>query len=426
MRLALAVGITCAVVAAGETVTFHKDVLPVLQARCQECHRAGEIGPMSLMSYAEARPWAKSIKAAVVSKKMPPWFADPATGHFQNDRSLSKKEIETLVAWADNGAPEGDAKDAPRPRTFVEGWNIGKPDMIVEMPVDYEVPAKGTIEYTYIIVPTGFKEDRWVKEMEVRPGNRAVVHHANIYIRHPESKWLRQYPVGVPFVPAEQKTSTTANAGLIDDNVAGYTPGKQTVVLASDQAKLIPAGSDIVFQMHYTANGKDGRDRTKLGMIFSKTPPAERVARINAANATFAIPPGAADYRVDGSVTLQADAELVSLKPHMHLRGKWMEFRAVYPTGEKEVLLSVPRYDFNWQLEFVLDHPKKLPKGTRLEASGGFDNSANNPSNPDPKATVRWGDQSWEEMMVGFFEVAFDPKLDIPNLVGSQAALEAR
>src|ERR1700688_3324737 len=250
------------------SVTFNRDVLPVLQKNCQSCHRPGEVAPMSLLTYKEARPWAAAIKAAVLSKKMPPWFADPKYGHFMNDRSLSQAEIDTLAAWSDAGAPEGNAKDKPAPVEWVDGWNISKPDQVVEMPVELEVPAKGTVEYTYMIVPTGFTEDKWVQAMEVRPSNRAVVHHANIYIRRPGSPWLRQYPVGVAFVPEEQKSSSSAGAPLLDENVAGYTPGKQTVELKSDQAKLIPAGSDIVFQVHYTANGTAATDRSKVGFVF--------------------------------------------------------------------------------------------------------------------------------------------------------------
>jgi hypothetical protein len=401
---------------AARPVTFNRDVLPILQEHCQTCHRPGEVGPMALLTYEGTRPWAKAMKAAVLSRKMPPWFADPKYGHFSNDRSLSESDINTLTAWADTGAVEGDAKDKPAPVQWVDGWNIPKPDLIVEMPHEIDVPAKGTVEYTYIIVPTGFTKDTWVEQMEMRPGNRAVVHHANIYIRRPNSPWLRNYPVGVPFVPEEQKTSSTAGAPLADENIAGYVPGKQTVVLSPGKAKLIPAGSDIVFQMHYTANGTAAKDRTKLGMVLAKEQPEMRVARIYAANNKFVIPPGAGDYKVEASTTLQQETTLVSLKPHMHLRGKWMEFRAVYPNGEKEILLNVPHYDFNWQLEFTLAQPKVLPKGTRLEMSCGFDNSVNNKSNPDPAKEVRWGDQSWEEMAIAYFEVGFNPKLDIPNL----------
>jgi len=407
------------------SVTFNKDVLPILQANCQTCHRPGEIGPMPLLTYDGTRPWAKAIKAAVASRKMPPWFADPKFGHWANDRSLAQSDINKLVAWADNGAPEGDAKDRPAPVQWTEGWNIPKPDLVVEMPVEYKVPAKGTIEYTYMIVPTGFTEDKWVQSMEVRPGNRAVVHHANVYIRRPGSKWLREYPVGVPFVPTEQKTSSSAGAPLIDENVAGFTPGKQTVTLSGSDAKLIPAGSDIVFQIHYTANGQEGADRTKIGFVFSKRAPEMRVARIYAANGSFAIPPGDGDYKVEAAATLKTETTLVSLKPHMHLRGKAMEFRAVYPTGEKEILLNVPRYDFNWQTEFILDKPKVLPKGTRLEVTAEFDNSPNNKFNPDPTKLVKWGDQSWDEMAIGYFEVGFPTKMDLSDVLtinGAQLA----
>jgi hypothetical protein len=408
--------------ASASSPTFNKDVLPILQRNCQTCHRPGEIGPMPLLTYEGTRPWAKAIKVAVLSRKMPPWFADPKYGHWANDRSLSAGEINTLSAWADAGAPEGEAKDKPAPVQWTEGWNIPKPDLVVEMPVEYRVPAKGTIEYTYMIVPTGFTEDKWVQQMEVRPGNRAVVHHANVYIRRPGSQWLRQYPVGVPFVPTEQKTSSSAGAPLIDENVAGFTPGKQTVTLTDNEAKLIPAGSDIVFQMHYTANGTEAEDRTKIGFVFAKHPPEQRVARIYAANASFAIPPGASDYRVEASTVLKTDTTLVSLKPHMHLRGKAMEFRAVYPNGETEILLNVPRYDFNWQTEFILDKPKVLPKGTRLEVTATFDNSPNNKYNPDPSKTVKWGDQSWEEMAIGYFEIGFPIQLDLSDVLTIKGA----
>ncbi|MGA2713790.1 MAG: cytochrome c [Bryobacteraceae bacterium] len=411
-------GMIFATLASGaeSSVTFNKDVLPILQRDCQTCHRPGEIGPMPLLTYQGTRPWAKAIKTAVLSKQMPPWFADPKHGQFANDRSLSPADVKTLAAWADAGAPEGDAKDRPAPVQFVDGWNIPQPDLVVEMPVEYEVPASGTVEYTYVIVPTGFTEDKWVQAMEVRPSNRAVVHHANVYIRRPGSPWLRKYPVGVPFVPAEQKNSSSAGAPLLDENVAGFTPGKQTVVLTPGEAKLIPPGSDIVFQLHYTPNGTALKDRTKIGFVFAKTPPEKRVARIYAANNSFTIPPGAQEYRVEASTTLQADSVLVSLKPHMHLRGKSMEFRAVYPTGEKEILLNVPQYSFNWQLEFILAHPKTLPRGTRLEVTATFDNSPNNPYNPDPAKAVRWGDQTWEEMAIGYFEVGFSPSLDLTDL----------
>jgi hypothetical protein len=407
-------------------VTFHKDVEPVLQAHCQGCHRPGEIGPMSLLSYDQARPWAKAIRNAVLTRKMPPWSADPKVGRYRNDPSLSEGEIATLKTWADMGAAEGDSKDAPPPRKFVDGWNIGEPDAVFEMPIEYDVPTSGTIEYTYVILPLNFKEDQWVQATEARPGNRAVVHHVAAWVRTPGSKWLRDYPVGVPFVPSprpgsEKRTSDGDRAieGTInDERVVSYAPGRPAWVFQPGEALLIKAGSDLVLQLHYTANGKPAKDRTKIGMVFAKNPPLKRVMFLAATNQSFVIPPGESAYAVDTKAVLTADAELISLTPHMHLRGKAMEYRAVYPTGERETLLRVPQYDFYWQHLYEPETTKLLPKGTRLEVTGVFDNSANNPHNPDPKAEVRWGDQSWEEMMVGFFHLAFDPKIDPRDLLG--------
>jgi hypothetical protein len=376
---------------------------------------------MSLLTFAEVRPWAKAIKQAVVQRRMPPWYADGNVGRFHNNPSLSQKEIDTLSAWVDAGAIEGDPKDTPRPRVFVEGWNIGNPDFVVEMPKSYEVPPTGTIEYTYIIVPTGFKEDRWVAGAEYRPGNRAIVHHSTVFVRPPDSPWLRKYPIGEFFVPQEQirtpatprpAATTNAGANALNTRIAGYVPGRPERTLLSGYGMLIPAGSDLVFQLHYTANGKPAADRSRVGFVFARTPPQKRVVSFSAFNDGFAIPPGAADYAVSGTGVLNVDAELIEVYPHMHLRGKAMNLTAVYPSGQREELLRVPNYDFNWQLLYELEQPKKLPAGTRLIADGVFDNSANNRHNPDPKATVRWGDQSWDEMMAGFFVVAVSTSTD--------------
>jgi len=373
---------------------------------------------MPLLSYGDARPWAKAIKEAVLSRKMPPWFADPHAGKFRNDGSLSPAEIQTLAAWADSGALEGDSKDAPPPRAFFTGWRIGKPDLVTEMPEEYAVPATGTVEYTYVIIPSGFTEDRWIERAELRPGNRALMHHASAWIRPRESRWLRNYAAGKAFVPAEQTrrepgrllSATFAGLTPMDEALVGYAPGRPPVELTPGQAILVPAGADFVFQLHYTPNGKPARDRTKLGIVFAKRPVTERVFKGGISKDDFVIPPGAPNHPVSGSMTVNADCQLLSLRPHMHLRGKSMEFRAVYPTGEKEILLLVPRYSFNWQFDYVLERPKLLPKGTRIEVSATFDNSPNNPANPDPKAEVRWGDQTWEEMMTGQFEIAIDAK----------------
>ncbi len=392
--------------------TFHKEILPLLQKHCHGCHRAGEAAPMAFSGYQQVRPWAKAIKASVLSRQMPPWFADPAYGKFHNARGLAAVEIETIAAWVEAGAPEGDPSEAPEPVAFVEGWNIGKPDLEIAMPGAYEVPASGTVEYTYVIVPTGLKEDAWVQAAEVRPGSRAVVHHVIAFIREPGSKWMRAYEPGVPFVPrGDRGGGETASELLV-----GYAPGLPPAVLQPGTAKLLKAGSDIVLQLHYTTNGGKVSDRTRLGLIFASEPPRERVMTLAAMNTKFVIPAGAPNHRVDSEFTLRADARLIGLMPHMHLRGKDFLYRAVYPTGEEETLLSVPRYDFNWQLWYYLAEPKTMPKGTRLECTAHFDNSANNPANPDAAKQVKWGDQSWEEMMIGWFDVAFDRAMDPARL----------
>jgi hypothetical protein len=392
--------------AMGGEVTFHRDVLPILQKNCQGCHRAGEAAPMAFGSYKETRPWAKAIKESVLSQRMPPWYADPHVGKFQNARVLSVAERETLVRWADTGAAAGEEKDAPPAMRWAEGWSIGQPDLVVEMPEPYAVPASGTVEYTYFIVPTGFKEDTWVRAAEARPGQRAVVHHIIAFVREPGSQWMREYPVGKGFVPSKSKKNRGESGG--GEFLTGYAPGAVPEILNDGQAKLIKAGSDIVFQMHYTANGKEAMDKSRLGLVLAKGPVKQRVLTLAAQDRKFVIPAGAPNHEVSGGMTLHAASELTALFPHMHVRGKAFEIRAVYPTGESEVLLKVPRYDFNWQLAYRLETPKKLPKGTRIEATGWFDNSVNNKWNPDATQDVRWGDQSWEEMMIGFFNVAID------------------
>jgi hypothetical protein len=369
---------------------------------------------MSFLTYKETRPWAKAIREAVRLKKMPPWYADPHVGKFANDRSMTPTEIDTLVRWADAGAPEGDPHDAPAPIAFVQGWNIGKPDMVVEMPSEYEVPASGTIEYTYFIVPTGFTEDRWVRQAEIRPGNRRVVHHVIAFIREPGSKWLTGAKPGIPFVP---KKGDPNGGGFGGQWLVGYAPGFVPDMLKPGQARLIKAGSDIVLQMHYTASGKAERDRSKVGIVFATEPPKQRVYTLAAATDKFVIPPGVENHRVDASITLDQDVEITALIPHMHLRGKAFEYRIAWPDGRKENVLRVPKYDFNWQLTYIPDKPIRLRKGTVVESSAWYDNSPNNPNNPDPRAEVRHGDQSWEEMMIGFFNVAFDPAVRPQDLV---------
>jgi mono/diheme cytochrome c family protein len=411
------------VAAPAKDVTFHRDIEPILQQRCQDCHRPGEAAPMSLLSYQDARPWAKAIREAVVGKKMPPWFADPAHGSFANDRRMPQAEIDRIVAWVDGGAKEGNAKDAPKPRTFTAGWAMGKPDAVVEMPVEFQVPATGTVEYTYFVVPTGFTEDKWVRNVEVRAGDPRVVHHVVVEVRPPGVKFLTDVKPGEAFVPDKKPKARKPDTGegaleLEEMEVAGvYVPGGVPYYLKPGQARLIPAGSDLIFQMHYTTKGKAAVDRSRVGFQFANTPPVERVVNTLVSNRNLHIPAGAADHEVVAKVTLQADSTLLSMFPHMHVRGKAFEYRATYPNGESEILLNVPGYDFNWQVTYYLNQPKLLPKGTVLECVAKYDNSPNNRFNPDASKEVWWGDQTWEEMLVGFVDLAIPVKVDPMSLV---------
>ena len=405
----LTVVLTFAVSAVAATnssgVTFNKEVLPILQKRCQDCHRPGEAAPMSLMTYQDARPWAKAIREAVVTRKMPPWFADPHVGKFANDRSLSQAEIDTLTAWADGGATEGNPKDAPAPRQFVDGWNLGQPDLVLETPNAFNVPATGQVEYQYVIIPTKLTEDRWIQATEVRPGNRAVMHHVIVFIREPGSKWMSDATPGAAFVPPRGNRGAQLTAGL-----GSYVPGQVVVAPAETprRATLLKAGSDLVFQLHYTPNGTATTDKTKIGIIFAKDAPSTRLVGGNSATLKLAIPPGDSNYKVEASSTLQYDCDLISMMPHAHLRGKAFEYRIVRPDGQTETVLSVPHYNFNWQLTYYLEKPIHLTKGTKVEVTGWYDNSVNNPFNPDPSKEVHWGEQTWEEMMMGYFNVAVD------------------
>ena len=399
--------------AASAPPTFYRDVLPILQQHCQSCHRPGEIGPPPLLTYEQAHAKARAIATEVKEKKMPPWFADSRFGHFANDPSLSPAEIETLVAWAGAGAPAGVPGDAPPARQWAAGWNIPQPDVIVQMPKPVELPPSGDIEYTYEIVPTGFTEGKWVQLCEVRPSSRESVHHAVVYIRPPDSKWLRRAPLGVPFTASDMadEQSIRDTHWTDSDILLVYAPGSSPDILPAGMAKFIPAGSDLVFQMHYMAHGHAASDRASLGIVFAKGPPKQRVLTLQLTNDHFVIPPRADDYRVEARGTLPNDAVLLSFLPHMHLRGKQFEYNIIQPDGKIETLLRV-HWDFFWQLSYRLAEPRALGAGTTLQEVAWYDNSKNNPHNPDPESPVRWGDQTYDEMMVGFFDVAVRADLD--------------
>jgi len=385
-----------AVAAAGNSsvngVTFTKDVAPILYNRCVDCHRPGEIAPMSLLTYNEARPWAKAIKEKVLDRSMPPWLASAENHQFKNDRRLSQKEIDTIAAWVDAGAPKGDDHDLPAQPKFEQGWSIGKPDAVISLDQAIAVPAEGVIPYKYLTVQTNFNEDKWVQAAEIRPGNRKVVHHVIIFVQEPGNR-----------------TELTGEArGGMGYKLCGFAPGEQPKVFPPGTARLIRKGSKLTFQMHYTPNGEATTDRSYVGLIFSKTPVQRTALTGTAINARFVIPAGDANFEVRSSWTATDDVRIIDLMPHMHVRGKDFTYTAVYPDGHSEVVLQVSKYDFNWQLLYQFREPLFLPKGARLDCVAHFDNSARNKYNPDPAKEVRWGDQTWEEMMIGWFDYVLD------------------
>jgi mono/diheme cytochrome c family protein len=430
--VALAVSAALPAAAAAQDVTYYRDALPILQKHCQACHRPGEIGPMAFSTFEGTRPFARAIKAAVTSRKMPPWFADPAFGHFANEKRLTDAEIATLTAWADGGAMAGNPNDAPKPMAFREGWNI-RPDVVFEMPKPMAIPAKGSVEYTYIAVSAPFKEDTWVSAGEIRPSDRAHVHHVIAMVRPKGSKWMKQAQLGAePWAPGptRQLDMLKENGGdasvLTSEFLVGYVPGMEAQRFDIDQsAKLIPAGADIVLEVHYTANGKEGVDQTKVGLELAPAPPKRLFMSIGAAQPGLLIKPGDPNAEAKATLKFGQDVDLVYMQPHMHLRGKAMRIDARLPGGEQRTLLNVPRYDFNWQIVYYHRTPVRLPKGTELHVTAHWDNSAGNRWNPDPTATVRWGDQSWQEMLTAPMAVIVDRTIDPKTVVERGGFAEA-
>ncbi len=385
-------------------VTYSREVARVLQKHCIECHRDGEIAPFSLTGYDEVAGWADMIAEVVRDQRMPPWGADPKYGHFANARLMTDDEKQILYDWAASGAAEGDPAELPEPREFVEGWRLPRdPDVVIAMRSEpYEVPAEGIIEYQYFAVDTGFTEDKWVKASDIVPGDKMVVHHTIVFISPPGDDERR----GLGWLSA-------------------YVPGQSSMLLPDGHARLIPAGSKLIFQQHYTTNGRKTKDLTKIGLVFADPDEVEQeVVTMYAVNEKFEIPPGAANHPVRATIDYwPEEARLIALAPHMHLRGKSFNCVGKWPDGRSDTLLDVPAYDFNWQFGYELAEPMPLPDGFKIECEARFDNSKQNPANPDPSAAVRWGDQSFEEMMIAFFEVAV-PRDSLDRQVTTLAATD--
>jgi hypothetical protein len=428
-------------------VTFNKDVLPILQNNCQVCHRPGEVAPMSFLTYESTRPWAKAIKAAVLSKKMPPWFADPHYGGFRNAPKLTQAEINTLAAWADSGAREGNAEDKPAASQWTEGWRI-QPDVIVSTPEPYRISAKGAGEIKEFLVPNPFKEDTWVTSIEIRPGNPSVVHH--VIVQVPEQTNGARAAWGMPQIAGLQnavlrsgvndrqddprpgggggysgglqsKLERLTGVGSFTTMEAVYAPGSPPLDFQyHNSAKLIRGGDKIRIEVHYTPNGKDTSDQTMVGFTLAKRPAQRRfvvMAPASLADPRKPIPAGESNWETGGELTFNQDAELVWFMPHMHLRGKDMTFRLIYPNGREDTVLRV-KYNFQWQLGYEVEDPIKVPRGTRMIVTAHYDNSANNPSNPDPSKDAVWGELTSEEMLLPWFGVVVNRDAD-PKMIAS-------
>ena len=383
--------------------TFTRDVAPILYKNCVSCHRPGDIAPMSLLTYAEARPWAKAIERQVRDGIMPPWYADAPHGTFANERRLTEADRQTILRWVAADAPQGDPAALPAAPAFADGWRIGTPDVVLSMAEDYAVPAKGTVAYEYFYIPANFSEAKWLRALEVRPGNRALVHHVLVYYQSAAEPGTAAPPLRQPpelaRAPRGDAGSRAAQRQFPVRRLIGtYAPGTDPQVFPIDTALKLPAGGVLELQMHYTANGAAATDRTQVGMIFAKDTPREELRAGQFINGQFTIPAGADNHRVDTEVTFVQDALLWGLFPHTHVRGKRWEYVLEMPDGTRRPLLAVPHYDFNWQTYYMFAEPLRLPKGARILASAWYDNSAANRSNPDPRADVKWGDQTWEEM----------------------------
>ncbi len=429
-----------------KVVTFNKDVAPIFYTNCVVCHHPNDIAPMSLLTYHDARPWAAAIRQAVIKREMPPWHADPHVGEYMNDPRLSDKDISTIDQWVKTGAKEGAPQDAPKMPEFQDGWHI-KPDLILSIP-ETTVAAGDQDDYEYIYVPTNFTEDRWVQAAEVVPGDRRVVHHATVSVvsanavpkdnhraqaEHMDQFHFRTGKVNhtKPDAPvSDDGCAPSTNAALKSFSIGSvnhvpgiYLPGHLAETRPAGYALKVSAGSYLQFQVHYSNRLKqEVKDRTSIGLVFAKEPVTHEVAQYEIWNNYFLIPPGDGAHKVTSCYTVPKNVTAVAYTAHMHFRGKSMSTEAFYPDGRHEVIFNVPKYDFRWQETYFLKKQFLMPKGTRLVTTAYFDNSANNPLNPDPSKSVRWGEPSNEEMM-GFWLSYADVQSSRPKQDGSVGSI---
>jgi mono/diheme cytochrome c family protein len=403
-------------------VTYSNQISRIFQQHCVECHREGRIGPFVMTSYQDLAGWGEMIREVVQENRMPPWHADPAHGQFANEARLTDEEKQLITTWVDNGCPEGDKAGLPEPRTFVEGWGIGEPDQIVKMSEkEVSIPAEGVVDYYHFTVDPGWKEDKWIAAAEAKPGSFETVHHILVFVL-PPGKNVRDFGEEGPRPRGDRKRRGGGGGGegggaLTSGNlVAAYAPGANALFNDDGETAVhVKAGSKLVFQLHYTPNGTPQKDLSYVGFKFTDEGKVKYVARSTAVvNPMFNIPAGAKNFTAEASTTFKNATTLTNMTPHMHTRGKAFKYVAHYPDGKEEVLLDVPTYDFNWQTTYHLKEPKEIPEGTKLVCTATWDNSEDNLSNPDPTKNVSWGEQTFEEMMIGFYVERF-PKGQAPE-----------
>lgn len=390
-------------------VTYAADIAHIVQENCTVCHRDGGIGPMAFDGYGRTKAWGEMIQEVVLDGRMPPWHADARYGAFKNDRRLADDDINKIVAWIEQGMPEGDPAQLPAPKEYPDGWAIGDPDMVITLPEPVDVPATGVMPYIYFSQESEFAEDKWVQAVEARPGAPGVVHHIIVFLQFPKPETAANEGSGDSGEEGGERRRRRRGGSFDHDGwLVAWAPGAQPQQFAPGTALKVPAGSKFIWQMHYTTNGKPAQDRSQVAIRFADGPPDHEWLMGAAINTDFVIPAGADHHEVKSDFTFPLDGRIISLMPHMHLRGKSFKYDLLYPDGREETILWVPRYDFNWQTVYELEAPLDVPKGTKMLCTAHFDNSAENPANPDPTVDVGWGEQSWEEMMIGFFGVSFD------------------